>query len=306
MNQLWIQDVEHYGYEKLTRNLARLAQTYPFLHISSIGKSVLGHYLYVICVSLDRQYGNIEHSGHWNGAFHANEWITTPLLMKTVEDIAMSISSGRLFRGRDMRTLLAHKSIWIVPMVNPDGVELVLNGFTPEHPFAQELNVWNGGSRDFSQWKANIRGVDLNDQFPAYWDEEVARRQVHKPCGRDYPGRAPLTEPEAQAMATFTLCQPFSLVISLHTQGKEIYWNYREMEPPWSSVMADHIARSCGYRAVRLTESDAGFKDWFIQEFRKPGFTVEAGIGENPLSVDKFTQMYEEISELLLVSIEIM
>lgn len=107
-------------------------------------------------------------------------------------------------------------------MVNPDGVELVLNGISPDHPYQANLLEWNGEQPDFSNWKANIRGVDLNDQFPAHWEEEAERRGQLGPGPRDYGGETPLSEPEAAALARFTECHPFELVVALHTQGRDL------------------------------------------------------------------------------------
>lgn len=184
-------------------------------------------------------------------------------------------------------------------MVNPDGVELSLNGLEDGHPYRKQLLQWNGGESSFDGWKANIRGIDLNDQFPAHWEEELKRRGTEGPSPRDYPGVYPLSEPESRAMARLALTIPFDTVLALHTQGKEIYWNYRDYEPPCAEALAGRLAEASGYKPVRLTGSDAGFKDWFIQLFRKPGFTIEAGEGVNPLPYSDFPGIYEEMRPLL-------
>jgi g-D-glutamyl-meso-diaminopimelate peptidase len=241
---------------------------------------------------------------HFNAALHANEWITTPLLMQFVEDLACSYARGTAWHGSNIRRLLSEYSLWVVPMVNPDGVELVLSGVTEEHPFRDPLLNWNGGSLDFRNWKANIRGVDLNDQFPAHWEEEAMRREKAGPGERDYSGEAPLTEPEAAALAQFTERHDFELVVALHTQGREIYWNYRDYEPSESEAFAERLALVSSYQAVKLSDSDAGYKDWFIQQFRRPGFTVEVGFGVNPLPVESFAALYEELVPILLTAME--
>jgi g-D-glutamyl-meso-diaminopimelate peptidase len=158
---------------------------------------------------------------------------------------------------------------------------------------------WNGGRRSFRHWKANIRGVDLGDQFPAHWEEERERRGVLLPSPRDYSGPEPLSEPEAAALAALAEGKPGEAAVSLHSQGGEIYWNYRGYEPPESRELADKLAIASSYRAVELTGSDAGYKDWFIQAFRKPGFTVELGSGKNPLPLTDFEDMALETGLIL-------
>ncbi|MNQ87256.1 Gamma-D-glutamyl-L-diamino acid endopeptidase 1 [compost metagenome] len=178
---------------------------------------------------------------HFNAAMHANEWITAPLVMQFVEDLACSYARGTAWEGRNIRRILSEYSLWVVPMVNPDGVELVLHGLTEDHPYREALVSWNKGSSSFINWKANIRGVDLNDQFPAHWEEEKARREHDVPGERDYGGEAPLSEPEAAALALFTDSHQFELVVALHTQGREIYWNYRVQRLVHSKVPPTRI-----------------------------------------------------------------
>jgi g-D-glutamyl-meso-diaminopimelate peptidase len=291
-----------FGYTELQRDLQRLEEAFPSLRVESIGRSVLGKRLDAI------RLGTAKRSVFVNAAFHANEWITSPIALRFVEDAARAAAEGRSFHGADASALFREVELWTVPMVNPDGVELSLYGAAPDHPYAGRLALLNRGGADFSAWKANIRGVDLNDQFPANWEVERDRRDVDGPGPRDYTGEAPLTEPEAAAIAAFTQERDFAMVLALHTQGQEIYWNYRDEEPPESERIAKAMEAASGYAAIKLTGSDAGYKDWFIHRFRRPGFTVEAGLGTNPLPITQLPKMYEEVSgiimQALLASVE--
>ncbi|WP_010491546.1 M14 family zinc carboxypeptidase [Paenibacillus elgii] len=288
-----------YDYAELLDDLDRLLDTYPFLEMIVIGQSVFGKDIPAVRI------GTGPREVHYNGAFHANEWITSLLLMKFIEDYAAAYAGRKPLRNRDMTALYEQTSLWVVPMVNPDGVELVQQGLTSGHPYYEELLRWNYDSQQFSRWKANIRGVDLNDQFPAHWEAERDRREVPGPGPRDYAGPAPLSEPEAQAMEAFTRGHSFHLVMAFHTQGREIYWNYRGLEPPEAEEAARRLAKVSGFRAVKLTGSDAGYKDWFIQEFGRLGFTIEAGIGINPLPIEQFPQMYDEAIGIMLEGLKL-
>ncbi|MGO4495898.1 M14 family metallocarboxypeptidase [Paenibacillus sp. 2RAB27] len=288
-----------YGYQTLVQELNRLGKIYPFLQMACIGQSAMGRDIHTLRI------GHGTKEIHFNAAMHANEWITAPLLMQFVEDLACAYARGTAWQGRNVRRILSEYALWVVPMVNPDGVELVLHGLPEEHPHREALLAWNKGSLSFINWKANIRGVDLNDQFPAHWEEEKLRREQEGPGERDYGGEAPLSEPEAAALAGFTECHDFELVVSLHTQGREIYWNYRDYEPAEAEALAERLALASNYEAVKLTGSDAGYKDWFIQQFRRPGFTVEVGFGVNPLPVETFALLYEEVVPILLTALEL-
>jgi g-D-glutamyl-meso-diaminopimelate peptidase len=190
----------------------------------------------------------------------------------------------------------------LVPMVNPDGVSLVMNGPPENETWRNRVIELNRGSTDFSGWKANIRGVDLNDQFPALWELEKARNPT-EPGPRDYGGEHPLSEPEAIAMADLTRRRDFARVLAFHTQGEVIYWGFENLEPPESEVLVNEFARVSGYEPVRSIESYAGYKDWFIQDWRRPGFTVELGTGTNPLPLSQFDEIYEEVLGIFLAGL---
>lgn len=284
-----------YRYEDGIAHIRQLQGRYGCLRRVEVGKSVLGKSIDALVL------GSGEVCVHVNASVHANEWITTPLLLRFIEELAADLesSSGRGDAGSLTEDLLGRITLWAVPMVNPDGINLSQDGLWPECPYREHLLSWNSGVEDFSRWKANIRGVDLNDQFPAGWEEERARRSTGGPASQDYGGSAPLSEPEAAALASLTRRLRFSRVASLHTQGREIYWNYRDLEPDGSEALASRLVEASGYRAVKLTGSDAGYKDWFISEFRRPGFTIEAGVGVNPLPAGQFEAIYGEIKPLL-------
>ncbi len=282
-----------YGPEDVQEEIRQLTDKFPFLHRDSIGTSVLGKPLHVLRI------GNGPRYLHVNAALHANEWLTSPCLMSFIEQYASAYAEGRDWNGHDPALWYRNWTIWAVPMANPDGVELVQEGVLPGYPYYERLMKWNSGRRSFRHWKANLRGVDLGDQFPAHWEEEVARRRITGPGPRDYSGPAPLSEPEAAALAALAEQYPGEAAVSLHSQGGEIYWNYRGYEPPESKELAARLAAASGYRAVELTGSDAGYKDWFIQRFRKPGFTVELGSGKNPLPLADYEDMALETGWIL-------
>lgn len=284
-----------YDFSVLCDDLKELRSVYPFLRIRTIGHSVLGKPLYEIRIGRGRE------TIHFNASFHANEWITSAILMDLLNTYLLGLTNMTTVRGVDIGPLYLTKELSIVPMVDPDGVDLVLNGPPPEEK--DELIKMNKGSTDFSGWKANIRGVDLNNQFPANWEIEKQRKEPKQPAPRDYPGDAPLTEPEAIAMANLVKNNSFSRVLAFHTQGKEFYWGYEQMEPPESEFLACEFAKESGYRAVRFIDSHAGFKDWFIQEYRKPGFTIELGEGVNPLPLSQYEEIYEDVLGLFLAAI---
>lgn len=291
-----------YTYTIMRMNLEGLKARYPFIEVGAAGNSVLGKNLYYI------RLGSGPNHVFYNGAHHAIEWITSPLLMKFTENFLRAYARGESIRGYNIRDIWARSSIYIIPMVNPDGVDLVIEGLKPQNPYYQQLLRWNNTGLPFSQvWETNIRGVDLNANYPAGWEQAKALERaqgITGPGPKRYGGPYPLSEPESSAMVRFTRNHNFRLVIAYHSQGRVIYWRYQNLTPPQSLPIARLFAHVSGYTvADTLGESAfAGYKDWFIQEFSRPGFTIEVGLGKNPLPLTQFDTIYRDNEEVMLLA----
>ncbi|WP_246945924.1 M14 family metallopeptidase [Bacillus pinisoli] len=288
---------KEYSYQTLVDDLQILQAHYPFIKVKSIGKSVLGREIFELKV------GNGPKKVHMNGSFHANEWITTAIIMQYVNDMLSALTHNGSLNGVYMLPFYHEVSLSIVPMVNPDGVDLVLLGPPEEEPYYSKVMEINNGSLDFSNWKANIQGVDLNNQYPAYWEIEKERKEPKKPAPRDYPGGAPLTEPEAMAMAQLTVERDFHRIVAFHTQGKEMYWGYLDLEPQEAGRIAAEFERVSGYKAIQHIDSHAGYRDWFIYKWKRPGYTIELGEGVNPLPLSQFDDIYKDSLGIFLASL---
>jgi len=285
-----------YDYAALQDDLAQLVTLYPFITRRQIGDSVMGKKIDEIRI------GRGTKKVHLNASFHANEWITTPVLMQTLNTYLLALTNNAAIRGLTVSSYYNDVSLSVVPMVNPDGVDLVIHGAPSEEPYRRNVRAINQENLDFSDWKANIRGVDLNNQYPALWEREAVEN-VKQPAPRDFPGYRPLSEPESIALAELTRTGDFDRVLAYHTQGEVIYWGFQGLEPPQSRVLVNEFARVSGYQPIQYVQSWAGYKDWFIQQWRRPGFTVELGKGTSPLPVSQFDEIYEENLGIFLASL---
>ncbi|MCL2188713.1 MAG: M14 family metallocarboxypeptidase [Defluviitaleaceae bacterium] len=267
-----------YSFEMMTHAMHKITQTYAFATTETIGTSCLGKPIYALCIG----YGATAIG--YNAAHHANEWLTTPLLMQFVEAYCRFCEENTDY--------LQRFTLYAIPMVNPDGVEAVQNGTRPPH------------------WKANARGVDLNSNYPASW--ETARQNKHaqgytQAGAIGYVGERPLCEPESSAMVAYTQLRDFALTLSLHTQGEEIYWRYRHFDPPRAQELAANMQNASTYLCVDVPDeaSHGGYRDWFIEAFNRPGFTIECGLGVNPLPYEDFDAIYEKVKGILWAGVDV-
>lgn len=293
-----------YDYDRMNEDIFELKETYPFLDVVSIGQSVLGRELY--CLKLGRGKNQVL----YNGAHHALEWITSLLLMKFCESYLRAYDQKVRLLGYDIGEMFETSTIYLVPMVNPDGVNLVINGMDRSDPLYETLVSYNQGSPSFAKtWQANIHGADLNHNYDADFHKSRDAEKEHDIFGPNctrYAGKRPFCEPETRALAQFVSQKTLRLVIAYHTQGKEIYYDFNGKEPKESYEIGTLLARETGY-VLAVPEGIAsfgGFKDWFIDLYKKPGFTIEAGIGKNPLPLSQFHEIYRDnLPAMLLAAI---
>lgn len=246
---------------------------------------------------------------YYNASHHANEYITSSIVMVLLEHYLEAAAFNRPLMEHDISALMDDTTLLLAPMVNPDGVDLVLGAATEgELADAQAIGERYPEIPFPNGWKANLRGVDLNLNYPAQWDE--ARRIKYEqgfdtPAPRDYVGDAPLSEVESRAMFDTTEEIAPELTISWHTQGKEIYWKFLSLAPEGARELGMQMASASGYQLSEIpyASSFAGYKDWFIQDFDRPGYTIEAGLGENPLSIAQLPELLRDNLPIFLLGL---
>ena len=281
-----------------------LTRAYPFCRSEVLTTTAFGRPLRTLVI------GSGPRKVIYTAAHHANEWITTPVILKFVEELAEAIKAGGSVFGTDARSIAEAATIYTVPMVDPDGVALVTGEIRPgELAYAQA----EGLARNYSEipfpqgWKANLMGVDLNLNYPAGWlqaRENKFAQGFTLPGPRDYVGRAPLDQPETRALAGYTEFLAPALVLAYHSQGEEIYWQFRDIQVPGAEELGRRLAQVSGYALAEtpFLSAFAGYKDWFIQYFRRPGYTIEVGQGVNPLPLSQFDSIYEKNLGILVTA----
>ena len=283
--------------------IEKIVRTYPFCRSEVLATTAFQRPIPTMVI------GSGPRKVIFSASHHANEWITTLVLLKFAEELAEAIAvNGRIY-DHNAREVAAAATIYMVPMVNPDGVDLVTGAIAPgniQYDLAKRL-AENYPAIPFPNgWKANLLGVDLNLQYPAGWLQarEIKFSQgFTSPGPRDYVGRAPLSQLASRALAEYTRYIDPALVLAYHAQGQEIYWQFQDIVVPGAEELGQKMAEASGYTLANVPYESgfAGYKDWFIQEFRRPGYTIEVGQGENPLPLEQFDQIYRDNLPILLL-----
>ncbi|MHC1747579.1 MAG: M14 family zinc carboxypeptidase [Cellulosilyticaceae bacterium] len=284
-----------YDYQMLEVELEKLQRQYSFIKIHSIGKSIQNREIY--CVSL----GEGKRKIHANASHHANEWITSVVLMQSIDMFCKAIKGDVNPLGSELS--LKNVAYDFIPMVNPDGVEICIHGLEGQEN-SDFLYEANGYSHDFSRWRSNARGVDLNRNYDADFDLCKKLSGLERASYGYYQGQFPLSENETKAMAALTQKQNYDLVLAYHTQGEEIYWQYKDYDVLGARQYAKAFSEASGYQ-LGVPEASAiagGYKDWFIGAFKKPGFTIECGVGTNPIETNQLPTILRKTLPILYIA----
>ena len=285
--------------EERSKIINFIREKYEFVEVGTIGKSVLNRDIDFLKI------GSSKKIILWLGAFHGMEWLTILVLLKFFEKICSYIQSGENLYGIDFKKVFKEKSLVVVPCVNPDGVEIALKGGISAGEYKHAVNLISGGKTDY--WQANVRGVDLNHNYNANWEElhdlEIKSGITGASMTR-YGGKTYESEPETKSVVNFCRNNPVEYAIAFHSQGEEIYYGFDGKIPKNSEKIANLLSVSSGYKLSNPEglAVGGGFKDWFISEFNKPAFTVEIGLGKNPLPISDFENIYKKIEKMLLIA----
>ena len=290
--------VKEYDYYERQKVITDLCDKYKFIKKSIIGKSCGGKDITALKIGSAEEYCLIA------AAFHGSERITSVILLRYIEELCEALQNNGYIEGINANRGLLGRGVIFVPCVNPDGCDISLLGKKACGQFSESLAKLC--KNNFKKWNANLRGVDINHNFNADWKNLRNKERslgIYGPAPTRFGGFKPESEPETIALTN--LCRKIKMrhVVALHSQGEVIYWSFGDKRPARSQKMAEIMATSSGYALdVPVSIADGGgFKDWFITEFNRPGFTIELGLGENPLPIEQAKEIYIKIREMLVL-----
>ena len=273
---------------------------YGFISRDTIGESRCSRPIDMLCI------GNRDKQVLLAGAFHGMEWLTTSLLLRFFNDICSAVKNGESICGVRVGTFLNMRGLAMIPCINPDGVEIQINGAETAGNYENLVKEVSGGNTP--HWQSNAAGVDINHNFSANWSslhQMEIDNGINSPSPTRYGGEYPESEPESRAIASYCRAGNITHALAFHSQGEEIYWNFGDYKDEEAHKMAQALSSVSGYR---ISEPEGlavggGFKDWFVEKFHRPAFTIEIGKGQNPLPTDDIDNIYEKTKEMLVLSL---
>lgn len=224
-------------------------------------------------------------------AIHAREYVTCLVAIKQIEFLS---------------TLNLPFGIFFVPLVNPDGVGIVLQGTQFEALDSQkklQLILINQ-SIDFSLWKANANAVDLNVHFDALWGKGA--HNVFEPAPANYVGQKPCDQVEAVVLRNFAQKLKPCLSLSYHTRGQVVFWGFEALNKKQlkrDKAIGKAICAYNGYKLVKTVASTGGFSD-YMSLLDVPAFTVEFGSDKlaHPIGAEHAQAFFEQNKLLPIVA----
>ena len=267
-----------YAYHELIYDLIRLDVFQKEMSFFSIGTSYLGQNIFCVKAG-DGPKNLLAVCGH-----HSLETMLSEFMMEYI------------FRSKE--NWYDGVTLYAVPLLNPDGAEIVAGRIKPPEPFLEKSN-----------WQANYRGVDLNHNYDAGFDlakKMVENEGIKGPNPTKYGGEEPFSESETKAIQELCNEIPFDVAVAFHSQGEEIYYEYDDFLPLGTHRYLDAFQQNSHYKIANPTgtASHGGMKDWFIKTYKKPAFTIEAGLGKNPLPHNLFPKVYGDCKVILDTVIE--
>jgi len=280
----------------VNRSMQAINAKYPFVCKVPLGVSVVGREInaLILCCPGKRANGRVLFAA----AFRGQEWITSLLLLRFCEEVCFCLQNGLSMAGVDVRRALAGRTLIMIPQVNPDGVEIALNGSKTAGKYADFVAALGGDAHGL--WQANAKGVDLTRNFSVGFHTTLADIPL-TPAADRFRGETPESEPETAALCA--LCRRMTLrhATALHTCGEQMYWNHGEHTPVPARMMAEIMASAAGYTTAD-TAAFSGFANWFVEEFHHPAFAVTFGKGQNPLPIEEVATIGKRVREMLLLN----
>lgn len=266
---------QKYTYHQMQTDLRELTKKYSdYCELTSIGTSVEGRNIYDFAIGAK----DAGESLLVVSTLHAREYICSAMLMQELEYYLRNYN--RSLQGSTPAKVLENMQIHYIVMANPDGVTMAQN--------------------QYPRWKANGRGVDLNNNFPA-------KKFVvsGKPGASGYTGKKALSEPESKAIASLSkeLKKNRNLlgVVNYHAMGQIVFGDCSDAKLKKDTQTMYRIARSLtgyydagGYSSGKSSPAGGSYREYVMDLLKLPSITIEVGSTVAPCSYGEYSSVFQK------------
>lgn len=259
-----------------------MAEFYPeLISTEKIGESVKGKDIVLLKLGKGNKKACIV------AGIHSKEDISVAFTMRCIEEYAAAYcSSTGKYSSYNMKKMLDEYTLYIVPTMNPDGLDICNAG---EEPLYKEKLT----DYEREKYKSNANGVNLNRNFPFLWDN--VKQDVTQSDITTYKGDAENSEPETQAIVKLVEENDFEWLFSMHCKGYFVYWaDAYNKTTKADTKLAYRLQDICGFGlngATPMKNLGGGLENWFRYKTGKPGFCVELVAPEYSTEVNKYFSM---------------
>lgn len=264
---------DYHSYSELETDLFALERKYPLLaKVFDIGDTLEKRDIYALKISDNVSFEEEEAEVLFLGGHHAREWISIEVPYLLGKYLLENYRTDA-----DVKRLVDSSEIWIVPLVNPDGLEYSIHVY----------RYWRKNRRDNGQ---GYFGVDLNRNYGFKWGVDNIGSSAAS-AAEDFRGKSAFSEPETQAVRDLFLRKDFRALISYHSFSQTIMypWGYSDAaasdkDAPLREIGAEMARRikdvndrvyELGQSGKLLYVTNGDLTDWAHATSGIPAYTIE-------------------------------
>lgn len=262
----------YHSYAELERDLLDLESSHPEIaKLFVLGQSLENRNIYALKISDNVQALEDEASVLFIGCHHAREWISVEVPFLIAEHLL-----AHYVTDPQVRSLVDSSQVWIVPLLNPDGLEYTIHFY----------RYWRKNRRNN---RDGTYGVDLNRNYDFKWGWDN-RGSSPDPENDVFRGPSSFSEPETQVIRDLCSEHDFQALVSYHSYSQVILfpWGYTT-QPSEQNTLHTQLASEMSERmqgvngrwysfggagaSLYLTNGDT--TDWAFGTYGIPAFTIE-------------------------------
>lgn len=278
-----------FNYNALQEHIEKIKESFDFVSIASIGKGWCKRNIYSLSI------GEGESSVLFLSDFSDTAGITSEILLTFFERLCVAYKNDLKISAVKIRSILREQKIVIVPITNPDGLEISCSD--GENALCYKGLVQRAADNNFSEWISNARGVEIDKNFPYRFSDTKSIMKNSSAFG--YKGPFEASELETQAIISFCKDIHPKYTITLSCSGEYISCQCSKCAS--DCAMMTQVFKSVSglpIKRIKPCEAYGSFGGWFAKSFSAPSFCFSV----SKQSVADLKSLYDKYEELLLLS----